>query len=315
YQDKAKADAAAEDGRFDFNTALTAATTLYAGWEQNVVENPVAITITLHANGGLFEDETDTATYTVENVDEFDPDEDFPYFERTGYDFVGWYTDADCTEAWDGTVSEGLKLWADWEAVEFAVEFNANGGTFPIDATKYIAEKYAGETLTEQEVASITEPTRYGYDFAGWFLDEQGETAWDFSATLTGVEVFYAKWTKKTGLVQEDYVGENLNFNEFPAYMTNYEFAGEIDGEEVTFTIIGFDCDEDGNVVSSSKILWEGHVINIKSIDFSWGETTITAEIDGVDVKIILQDNLDFLTLTIEREGYEDIELSYWPYL
>lgn len=72
---------------------------------------------------------------------------------------------------------------------QFAVTFQTNGGT-PVE-TQYVNE---GEKVTKPD-----DPTRYGYEFAGWFSDEGLSEKWDFEAhTVTSDLTLYAKWTLVT---------------------------------------------------------------------------------------------------------------------
>ena len=73
------------------------------------------------------------------------------------------------------------------EPVEtYTVSFESNGGT-PVDSQE-ITEN---GTVTKPE-----DPTREGYTFAGWYVDEALETPYDFSQAVTSNFTLYAKWTE-----------------------------------------------------------------------------------------------------------------------
>ena len=66
------------------------------------------------------------------------------------------------------------------------VKFDAKGGASVDSQTPA-----SGSTVTKP-----ADPTREGYTFAGWYIDEACTKAYDFSATVTADMTLYAKWTK-----------------------------------------------------------------------------------------------------------------------
>ena len=51
--------------------------------------------------------------------------------EKTGYTFIGWHTDVECTEAYSfpSTMpANNVTLYAKWEINNYALSFNSNGG-------------------------------------------------------------------------------------------------------------------------------------------------------------------------------------------
>lgn len=68
----------------------------------------------------------------------------------------------------------------------FVVRFDARGGS-DVDSIKL---QY-GDTIPEPDP-----PTREGYDFDGWYLDENCYDPWDFAEmTVSGSVILYAAWT------------------------------------------------------------------------------------------------------------------------
>ncbi len=79
-----------------------------------------------------------------------------------------------------------MEFYSSDDAV-FTVTFNSNGGS-AVD-TQSVAN---GEKVTEP-----TDPTKVGYDFAGWYADAQLTELWDFTNdVVTGNMTLYAKWTE-----------------------------------------------------------------------------------------------------------------------
>ncbi len=107
---------------------------------------------------------------------------------RDGYTFVGWYVDEALANAFTtGTIPTGdITLYAKWEAVvsNYTVTFETDGGSFIANAT--VA---AGGMVTEP-----VDPTKSGFEFAGWYTDQALTTAYDFATAVNANLVLYAKW-------------------------------------------------------------------------------------------------------------------------
>ena len=180
---------AAEVYNFE-ETPVTEPITLIAKWN-SVYE------ITFHKNDGS--DPEVTAKAEVEAGKKI-PDDVFPDWAHDTdlYKFEGWYTDAEGNTPYDVSeiVSEGkgsFDLYAKWtlksdvEPTEYTVTFDADGGTPEPAAQKVESGKTAAEP---------TAPTKEGYDFAGWYLDDAA-TAYDFDTEVTSNITLTARWTKK----------------------------------------------------------------------------------------------------------------------
>ena len=153
---------------------------------------PVTYTVTFETFGG-----TTVPSQTVEEGDTATEPEDPT---REGYTFGGWYLDEDCTVPYDFStpVTEDITIYAKWtkneeptppgpeEPVTYTVTFETFGGTtVPSQTVK------EGDTATKPQ-----DPTRDGYTFGGWYLDEDCTIPYDFSTPVTGDITIYAKWTK-----------------------------------------------------------------------------------------------------------------------
>ena len=122
---------------------------------------------------------------------------------KTGYTFDGWYTDKNCTTAWDfdqDTVTGDITLYAKWTADTYSVIFDSQGGN-----------DVAPETVSYgSAVTKPSDSTKTGYTFDGWYTDKNCTTAWDFGQdTVTGNITLYAKWTADTYSVIFDSQGGN----------------------------------------------------------------------------------------------------------
>ena len=116
---------------------------------------------------------------------------------RDGHVFAGWNTKADGTGTTYAIGSKflmpqgGATLYAKWDQSQYALNYSANGGTGAPAGASYDA----GATVT----VSSTQPTRDGFNFAGWntAANGSGETR-TAGATFTmpaASQTLYAQWT------------------------------------------------------------------------------------------------------------------------
>lgn len=112
---------------------------------------------------------------------------------REGYEFAGWHNEPECTSTWDfnnDTITGHTTLYAKWTEVKvlYTVTFDSQGGSSVSSQTGL---------ASGSKVVEPSDPTREGYEFAGWYTDAKCTTAWDFSNdTITGNMTLYADWNK-----------------------------------------------------------------------------------------------------------------------
>ena len=203
---------------WDFNNdVVTAATTLYAKWNQN------GYSVTFNSNGGTNVPSANvTSGNTVTKPD--DP-------TKTGYSFGGWYKDAGCTNPWDfdnDVVTAATTLYAKWTINSYFIIFNAQGGSF---VENEIIDYGAN-------IIKPDDPTMTGFSFKGWYKEASCTNAWNFySDTVTADTTLYAKWVINSYTVSFDSQGGNAVGNESIYYngkvlkpsdptMTGYSFGG-----------------------------------------------------------------------------------------
>ena len=169
----------------------------FAGWDKTLSETvtesvtytaqwmPNDNTIVFNAMGGSAV-QTTTVKTDAKITKPDDP-------TRTGHTFGGWYTDQNCTRAWefDNTVSGSMTLYAKWTANQYTVTFDAKGGVLT-DAGGRKAVTYGAA------YGDLPAPTRAGYDFAGWFTAE-GDSGTQVTAetmvSMMAAHTLYARWT------------------------------------------------------------------------------------------------------------------------
>lgn len=135
---------------FDFNTPITADTTLYAKWNETYT-----VTFNVGDHG------TAPTAQTVENGGKATKPENPT---AKGWRFDGWYTDERCTARYDfdKAVTANTTLYAKWTQL-FTLTFETNGGT-KIDSV----EAPDGSLV----YLGSYKPTKSGYYFVGWYTDK-----------------------------------------------------------------------------------------------------------------------------------------------
>ncbi|MCR5701104.1 MAG: InlB B-repeat-containing protein [Lachnospiraceae bacterium] len=108
---------------------------------------------------------------------------------RKGYTFTGWYTDEKCTEVYDFKKTKPIAdiiLYAGWEVNNYTIHFETNGGS----AINDITQDY-GAKITAPEA-----PSREGYTFTGWYIDEKFERQFAFTTMPSENLTLYAGWKR-----------------------------------------------------------------------------------------------------------------------
>ena len=167
---------------FDFNAEVTANVTIYAKWTEKATPT-VQYTITFDSKGG-----SAVAAQTIEAGEKFSiPDDP----TKEGYDFAGWYKEEAYENEFDfnAEVTASVTVYAKWTAqvTHYVLTFVTGEG----------ASSIAAQTIDEgQKFTKPANPTKQGYDFAGWYQDAEYQSEFDFDADVTADVTIYAKWTE-----------------------------------------------------------------------------------------------------------------------
>ena len=119
---------------------------------------------------------------------------------REGYRFLGWFTDDTYTEQITeipADTGRDVNLYALWEEIRYPITYELNGGQNSGANPEWYSINSKGMKLAS--------PYRAGYDFAGWYEDEEFMelVTWSFSEE-TGPKTFYAKWIPVSYVVKFD---------------------------------------------------------------------------------------------------------------
>lgn len=111
---------------------------------------------------------------------------------KANHTFSGWFYDAAFTQPVHATdicnQTADFTLHAKWEINTVTISFNSNGGSAVTDASI--------EYNALMSAVKPADPTRTGYNFAGWYYDETLNNAvdWNVNCTQTADFTLYAKW-------------------------------------------------------------------------------------------------------------------------
>ncbi len=169
-----------KEALYDFDSEVTQDLNLHAKWQL------LRATVTYDMNCQDVPSETEkVAVGSKASANES--------IQRTGYDFIGWYFDKECTAKADlssAPITEDMTVYASWKAQPVTVTFKQNFTGAPANET--VASAY-GEAVSEPK-----EPQKDGDEFIGWFTDEGQTQAYIFGEKLTGDLTLYAGWASKT---------------------------------------------------------------------------------------------------------------------
>lgn len=102
------------------------------------------------------------------------------------YEFLGWFLNLDDVDSFNFNtpITSDIVLYARWNVTLYTVSFDACGGT-AVNAQTVVKGKEATEPTTTWE----------GYEFLGWYTDENYTTEFDFDQQITSDVTLYAKWS------------------------------------------------------------------------------------------------------------------------
>ncbi|MGI6701866.1 MAG: InlB B-repeat-containing protein [Christensenellales bacterium] len=257
--------------------------TVYAQW------NPIAYDLTYILNDGE-NDPDNPATFTIETdtIILNDP-------AKTGYDFSGWYQNAEFTGSAVTQIVKGtygnITLYAKWTANKYKLYLDANGGD-ELDPG-YIEVTY------DSEIGALPAVTRTGYDFVKWNTESDGSGA-DYDAltvyTTDGDYTVYAQWAAMSFTISYDSQGGSALLSKTVYYE---QAVGVLDTPEYGgFTFLGWYSEQGGNgdeYTSGTEFAeltditlyayWDGTenldytLINDSEYEVSKGESDVTGSI------------------------------------
>jgi len=195
---------------------------------------------------------------------------------KTGYTFVGWFTEEDELFDKNTVITEDITLTAKYEANTYKVNINSKGGT-----------TIPTQTVTYGQDYLLPTPTKTGYDFAGYQqLDEtpfltSGNFGWTTDINLI------ATWSIKSYSVKFDLDGaivdtqtvEYGNYATLPSAENGYEYKKVYSdsGKETEITLATTAIEDN----KTFYLVKEAKVYTITVDGLPKGENTFTASYNG----------------------------------
>ncbi len=113
---------------------------------------------------------------------------------KSGYAFMGWFTDAGLTSAYSfsAPVTGNLTLYAKW--VAYTVSFVSNGGNAA-----------SSQLVLPNQLATAPAVTRSNYVLEGWYTNSALTQAFSFATPVNSDLTLYAKWRPNGVFGQDGY--------------------------------------------------------------------------------------------------------------
>ena len=128
---------------------------------------------------------------------------------RVGYTFIGWTYEGQDTPVLEAKIPVGSledkEFIANWSANTYTITFDANGGT-GVNATQQV---------TFDQSFTLPTPTRTGYTFGGWYINNTRITngTWRYDSNYT----LKAEWTPNTYTISFDANGGSVSSSSMTA--------------------------------------------------------------------------------------------------
>ena len=262
----------------------------FAGWFADLADEnafdfentPITSDLVLHAK---WKAETYTATFVyyegkdnTTNQKEYDGKSSFtaPSEEattRTGYRFIGWYTDQEFTKPYEFTevAESNITLYGKWVET-FTATFDGNGGSWDgKELDPVVVEK-------DDKIAEPAKPAREHYQFVGWFADLADKDPFDFESTpITGDLVLHAKWTPNDYTVTYVSNGGDKVEPETVTYSEDAKFAEPEDPTKLHHIFKGWYADKELTTLYSFDTPVTGSI----KLYAKWEAVTYTATFDS----------------------------------
>lgn len=183
--------------------------TLYAKWIAK------EYTIKFDSNGG---ESVKSHIYSVESTDFT-----LPSIRKEYYDFIGWFDgNGKKYEVISSKNPQDTTLYARWKATEYTIVYILDGGENAENPTIY--------TVESDEIV-LNEPTKDGYTFDGWFVDES-----KIERIVKGSHgdlILTARWTENIVVPLSDFAVENGVVTAYNGSATSITINATEGGEKV----------------------------------------------------------------------------------
>lgn len=130
---------------------------------------------------------------------------ELPEPRKEGYTFIGWVNEngEEVNENTKYIEDNDIKLTATWKANQYTVSFNTDGGSVLPENKNVTYDSAYGE---------LPEPLKEGYNFKGWYLNEQKVNEKTIVKSSANHELI-ARWKKINYVIEYNTVGGILEAN------------------------------------------------------------------------------------------------------
>ena len=233
----------------------------FAGWTGSGIEGTSdEVTIAQYSTG----DRTYTATWAVNQYtitfklgngdDDVVMPQNYgtelvaPEPTRKGYNFKGWDSEVPTT-----VPAENKTFTAKWEVIEYKIEYSLVGGT--------LTGEYPTTYNIETPDFTLVNPTRDGYEFAGWIGEDLTEATMTVTIEKgrTGNLMYTATWTEKPAVLKGDVNGDG----KISAIDVTLCIRYILEGTTTGFIIEAADMNGDSNVSAIDVTLIIQTILNM----------------------------------------------------
>ena len=288
---------------FDFNTAITANTTIFAKWTSTPVQ-VTKYTVTFELNGGIGVGITSQEVNAGGKATRPTVDPIKMADTQYTYSFAGWYKDSALTQEFNfntETINAATTIYAKYTATAiptttYTVTFNTNGGS-TVTAQTVTAGGKATRPTTDPTKEADAQNT---YSFAGWYKDAGLSQEFDFNTEIiNSATTIYAKWTATP--IQ----GDETVYEEFEVDSTNVKKLYEV-GDTLDLTglvVTAYDSDFNDIALTAGQ-----YTVTLK--DSTNTEVATNSALEGgaytvyIGVKTVNNDPAKQFTINVQASQY-----------
>ena len=229
----------------------------------NAAWTPITYHITYHPNGGEFT--TDKNTFTIESET---ITLDVP--TRKGYTFGGWYNNSGLTGDAVTTIAAGshadVELWAKWTIINYTITYNLDGGT--------VATANPTTYNVETETFTLNNPTKPGYTFTGWTLDDNNTLL--TTVTIEKGSIDHRTYTAHFEIIHftqgdlsyECTSGTEVKVTACSSSATSVTIPATVTDSEVTYSVTAIDAAAFSGCTALTSITIPASVTSIGNMSF-----------------------------------------------
>ncbi|MBE5763247.1 MAG: hypothetical protein E7338_03410 [Clostridiales bacterium] len=193
---------------------------------------------------------------------------------KKGCTFAGWFKDEELTKAWNvdyDRVWSSLTLYAKWDVTGYKITYELGGGT---------NNKDNPAVYNFSDGLTLKDPTKLGYEFLGWYLDDEFLTAFNFETLYEDDITVYAKWQIITyNITYELESGESLDGEMPTTYTVEDDLSLLPKATKLGYDFNGWYIDEAHGIMLDTSIKNTGD-LHLTPV-FSETKYMITYELNG----------------------------------